>query len=397
MKILLAEDTRSVAAVMAARLTSFGYEVMLAENGQVTFDKFCESPPDLVLMDIDMPVMSGLEATQRIRAFELTHQLTWTPIIFLTASNTPENLVMAIEAGGDDFLSKGLPEDVLKAKMKAMARIAGMRSQLQQSEKMASIGQLAAGVAHEINNPIGFVFSNLGTLEKYAQGSFDMLDLYAGAEGMISDADVRTRLKVAREKLDIPFLKEDLHALMVESKDGITRVKKIVQNLKDFSHVDSSDDWRFSMVHDGINSTLSVVNNEIVNKADVVKEYGELPEVECLPSQLNQVFMNLLVNAAQAINERGTITIRTGLRGNEVWVDVVDNGKGIKPEHIEKIFDPFFTTRPIGKGTGLGLSLSYGIVKKHHGRIEVKSVVGKGTIFRVWLPIRQPKDSELKG
>ncbi len=391
MKILLAEDSRSVAIVMAARLASFGHEVILAENGRVAFDKFCESLPDLILMDIEMPVMNGLEATQRIRAFELTNKLTWIPIIFLTASDTSENLVMAIEAGGDDFLSKSLPEDVLRAKMKAMARITGMRSQLQQSEKMASIGQLSAGVAHEINNPIGFIYSNLGTLEKYVQGSFDMLDLYEKAEAMIVDVDTRTQLKIAREKLDIPFLKEDLHALVDESKDGITRVKKIVQNLKDFSHLDSSDDWCFSKIHDGIDSTLSAINNEMMGKVDVVKEYGELPEVECLPSQLNQVVMSLLVNATQALNEGGTITIRTGQHGSEVWVDVVDNGKGIELEHIEKIFDPFFTTKPIGKGTGLGLSLAYGIVEKHHGRIEVKSTVGKGATFRVWLPIKQPK------
>lgn len=390
MKILLVEDTRSIAVLMAARLGSFGHEVSFAENGQVAFDKFCGSPPDLVLMDIEMPILNGFEATRRIREFEAEKKLTWIPIIFLTASDSAENLVMAIEAGGDDFLSKNLSEDVLRAKMHAMARIAAMRGQLHESEKMASIGQLAAGVAHEINNPIGFVYSNLGALEKYAQSTLDMLDLYAGAEGQVADPDVRARLKVAREKLDVPFLKEDFRALMDESKAGITRVKKIVQSLKDFSHVDSSDDWHAANVHNNIDATLKAVNSEIEKKADVVKMYGELPEVECLPSQINLVFMNLLLNATQAIDPRGTITIRTGQRGNEVWVDVIDNGKGIAPEHLGKIFDPFFTTQPIGKGTGLGLSLSYGIVQKHHGRIEVKSEVGKGTIFRVWLPIKQP-------
>jgi signal transduction histidine kinase len=178
---------------------------------------------------------------------------------------------------------------------------------------------------------------------------------------------------------------------MDESKDGITRVKNIVQNLKDFSHVDASDEWHYADLHSGINSTLNIVNNEIKYKANVVKEYGAIPEVECLLSQLNQVFMNLLVNAAHAIEERGTITIRTGQKGDEVWVEVTDTGKGIAPEHLKKIFDPFFTTKPIGKGTGLGLSLSYGIVQKHHGRIEVQSEIGKGTIFRVWLPIKQPQ------
>jgi PAS domain S-box-containing protein len=263
------------------------------------------------------------------------------------------------------------------------------QTHLLQSEKMASIGQLAAGVAHEINNPIGYVYSNLGTLEKYVQDTFGLIDLYEQAEAAITDSELRTRIKTAKDKLDIAYLKADLRALMDESKDGITRVKKIVQNLKDFSHVDTSDEWHFSDLHLGLDSTLNIVNNELKYKAEVVKEYGVIPEVECLSSQLNQVFMNLLVNAAHAIEDHGTITIRSGQQGEEVWVDITDTGKGIAPEHIKKIFDPFFTTKPIGKGTGLGLSLSYGILQKHHGRIEVRSEVGKGTTFRVSIPVRQ--------
>ena len=270
-------------------------------------------------------------------------------------------------------------------------KLEAAQNQLLQAEKMASIGQLAAGVAHEINNPIGFVYSNLGTLEKYVQDTFGMLSMYEQAEEAIADPELRTKLKSARDKLDLGFLKEDLRALMDESKDGITRVKHIVQNLKDFSHVDASDEWHFDDLHKGINSTLNIVNNEIKYKSEVVKEYGELPEVECLLPQLNQVFMNLLVNSAHAIEERGTITIRTGQQGEEVWVEIADTGKGIAPEHQKKIFDPFFTTKPIGKGTGLGLSLAYGIIQKHHGRIGMQSEVGKGTVFRVWLPIRQPR------
>ena len=274
---------------------------------------------------------------------------------------------------------------------KLISKLEDVHSQLLQSEKMASIGQLAAGVAHEINNPIGFVYSNLGTLEKYIQETFTMLDLYEQAESAIADAEVLSRLQAAKKKLDIAFLKTDLRALMDESRDGITRVKKIVQNLKDFSHADVTDEWRISDLHSGLDSTLSIVNNEIKYKADVVKEYGDIPAIECLPSQLNQVFMNLLVNAAHAIKEHGTITIRTGCKGEEVWVDIADSGQGILPENLQKIFDPFFTTKPIGKGTGLGLSVSYGIVQKHHGRMEVQSEVGKGTTFRVWLPVKQPQ------
>ena len=268
------------------------------------------------------------------------------------------------------------------------------QSQLMQSEKLASIGQLAAGVAHEINNPIGFVYSNLGTLEKYVQDTFGLLDLYEQAEIAIPDSEIRAKLKIAKEKLDIVFLKEDLRALMSESKDGITRVKNIVQNLKDFSHIEVTDEWHYSNLRNGIDSTLNIVNNEIKYKADVIKNYGDIPEVECLSSQLNQVFMNLLVNASHAIEEHGTITIGTGQQNDEVWVEISDTGKGIAPENLQKVFDPFFTTKPVGKGTGLGLSLSYGIIQKHHGRIEVHSELGKGAAFRVWLPIRQPQNSK---
>ena len=275
------------------------------------------------------------------------------------------------------------------------AKLEEAQNQLMQSEKMASIGQLAAGVAHEINNPIGYVFSNLSTLEKYVQDVFGMVDAYEKAESAIADDGVRGQLSASREKLDLDFLKEDVNALMSESKEGITRVKQIVQNLKDFSHVDNSNEWHFADLHKGINSTLNIVNNEIKYKAKVVKEFGDVPEVECLVSQLNQVFMNLLVNAAHAIDEHGDIVIRTGLQGEEVWVEVSDNGKGIAPENMKRIFDPFFTTKPVGKGTGLGLSLSYGIIQKHHGRIEVYSEVGKGTTFKVWLPIKHVEASDV--
>ncbi len=271
------------------------------------------------------------------------------------------------------------------------------QSQLLQSEKMASIGQLAAGVAHEINNPIGYVYSNLGTLEKYVQNVLSMINEYERAEGEIADSEVRTRLQLARKKLDIAFLKDDLRALMNESKEGIIRVKDIVQNLKDFSHMDASDEWHFTDLHKGLDSTLNIVNSEIKYKAKVVKEYGDIPQVECLPSQLNQVFLNLLINAAHAIEERGTITLRTGAESEQVWVEIEDTGKGIAPKNLKRIFEPFFTTKPVGSGTGLGLSLSYSIIQKHHGHIEVNSELGQGTRFRMWLPIKQPEKLEVEG
>jgi two-component system, NtrC family, sensor kinase len=264
------------------------------------------------------------------------------------------------------------------------------RDQLMQAEKMASIGQLAAGVAHEINNPVGYVFSNFGTLEKYLADLFRVLAAYERAELELGATASGGSLAAMRAEIDLEYLKQDVPALMDETREGIKRVRKIVQDLKDFSHVDTQQEWEWANLHKGIESTLNIVNNEIKYKADVIKQYGELPDVQCLPSELNQVFMNLLINAAHAIDkERGTITISTGVAGEHVWVTIEDNGCGISKDNLLRIFDPFFTTKPVGKGTGLGLSLSYGIVQKHHGRLEVDSEPGRGTRFKVTVPVRR--------
>ncbi len=268
------------------------------------------------------------------------------------------------------------------------AELSATQQQLVQSEKLASIGQLAAGVAHEINNPIGYVHSNIGTLDKYVGDLLGLLEHYQRVESGIADPVVARAVREHRQEVDLEFLKEDVLTLVQESREGITRVKKIVQDLKDFSHVDHSPDWQWADLHQGLESTLNIVANELRYKADVVKDYGPLPEVECLPSQLNQVFMNLLVNAVHAMGpQRGTITLRTGVAGERVWLEFSDNGSGIAPEIQDRIFEPFFTTKPVGKGTGLGLSLAYGIIQKHHGSITVHSELGKGTSFRIELPV----------
>lgn len=271
----------------------------------------------------------------------------------------------------------------------ANQKLAEAQEQLLQAEKMASIGQLAAGVAHEINNPVGYVASNISALGRYIDDLLPLLDACEQLDASLcSDAPELQALRALKEKANLAYLRQDLHDLLAESKEGLDRVKKIVLDLKTFSHVDQAE-WQVADLHQGLESTLNIVWNELKYKAEVIKEYGALPEVECIPSQLNQVFMNLMVNAAQAIENHGTITLRTGQTDEQVWVEVSDSGKGIAPEHLNRIFDPFFTTKPVGKGTGLGLSLSYGIVKKHHGRIDVDSTPGKGTTFRVWLPLRQ--------
>jgi two-component system, NtrC family, sensor kinase len=266
------------------------------------------------------------------------------------------------------------------------------QNQLLQSEKMASIGVLAAGVAHEINNPISFVNSNLNALQQYARDMLRLLDEYEASEAALAPEQLAAIARLKRE-IDADFLREDLGNLLDESREGLERVMRIVQDLKYFSHVDSSG-LVLANLEQGLDSTLNVVWNEIKYKAEVVKEYGGIALVTCLPSQLNQVFMNLLVNAAHAIEDKGRITVRTGGDGAHVWVEIEDSGKGIAPEHRDRIFEPFFTTKPVGKGTGLGLSLSYGIVQKHGGRIEVHSEVGKGSVFRVVLPVERSAQPE---
>lgn len=304
-----------------------------------------------------------------------------------------EGKVIGIVGIGRSITERKRIEGELQSRNKELtelnARLSETQQQLLQSEKMASIGQLAAGVAHEINNPIGFVFSNFNALESYITKLCDMLAAYATAEHLIVSPDTAAKLAHMREVADLDFVVEDSRNLMSETREGLTRVKNIVQDLKDFSRVDVSADWTWSDLHRGIDSTLNILASEIKYKADVIKEYGDVPEIQCISSQINQVVMNLLINAAHAIGpKRGTIAVRTGCEGDEVWFEVADTGCGIPKDIQKRIFDPFFTTKAVGKGTGLGLSLSYGIVQRHHGRIELTSDPGKGSVFKVYLPIK---------
>jgi PAS domain S-box-containing protein len=315
-------------------------------------------------------------------------------------------------AEGRDITERKLAEEEARTAVREISRINSQlralnskleqaQNQILQSEKMASIGVLAAGVAHEINNPIGFVSSNLGTLGDYVEDLLELLNVYEYGETLLRQSDAPEaaaligQLEALKERIDLQFMREDVVGLLSESHEGITRVKNIVQSLKDFAHVSREDSWAAADLHAGIESTLQVVWNELKYKCQVVKEFGQLPPVECLLPQLNQVFMNLLVNAAQAIEEKGIVTIRTGVRDDWVWIEIADTGKGIPAEQLKQIFDPFFTTKPVGKGTGLGLSVSYSIVQKHQGRIEVDSEVGKGSTFRVWLPVSQQAVAEV--
>jgi two-component system NtrC family sensor kinase len=274
----------------------------------------------------------------------------------------------------------------------SQARIEEVQRQLLQADRMASIGQLAAGVAHEINNPIGYIQSNLGTLGEYVTSLFRLIDAQQAALHKLraQEPEQAQQIDELREQIDFEFLAKDLPTLLAESQEGIGRVRKIIQDLREFSRAGHSETWTMADLHSGLDSTINIVWNDLKYKIELFKNYGDVPPIECLPSQLNQVFLNILVNAGHAIEQRGQITIATRADDTFVYVEISDTGKGIAEEHLARIFEPFFTTKPIGKGTGLGLSISYGIIRKHNGQIDVRSEVGVGTTFLITLPIRQP-------
>lgn len=259
------------------------------------------------------------------------------------------------------------------------AHIEQLTKQLQHSERMAAIGNLAAGVAHEINNPVGYVASNMRMLAEYSSSLIKLV--YALAEHLPVAAT-----QPLLDKYEFDYLQTDVPQLVRESEEGLNRVIAIIRDLKDFSYQDDNE-YAATDLCQCIQSTLNIVNHEIKYKASVELMLTELPLIRCIPTQINQVIMNLLINAAQAITQHGTISIKTGVSPGHVWFSVADNGKGICATDLSAIYKPFFTTKPKGEGTGLGLALSKRIIDKHHGQINVVSTVGQGSCFTVSLPV----------
>lgn len=266
-------------------------------------------------------------------------------------------------------------------------------AQILQQEKMASIGVLVAGIAHEINNPVGYINSNMEVLQedvhdicRYTETLEKSIRHLVLEESRSEREKIEVGLQQIQAESKIRTLTEDIRQIVQESRQGVDRIKRIIIDLKKFSHTDENK-MELADLNQEIESTLNIVYNELKYKAKVVKEFGPLPSIECFPHQLNQVFMNILVNAAQAMKEQGTISIKTLLKDDYIHVIIEDTGVGIPQENLQKIFDPFFTTKEVGKGTGLGLYIAYGIIEKHQGKISVQSEVGKGTVFTIRLPI----------
>lgn len=267
-------------------------------------------------------------------------------------------------------------------------KLADTRSQLVQSEMMAAVGQLAAGVAHEINNPLGYIVSNIAVMQRYVESLLAALGRQGDllAPWLADDPELSEKLKLVEEEIDLPFIREDFPPLIRDSLDGLARVRQIVQDLREFSCVDRKD-WQAVDLNRCLQSTLAIMANDFGERISISCDFGELPVVTCNSPQLNQVFRNLLLNAVQAIEGKGEICLSTRVSGDAVEIDIADSGHGIAPENLDRVFEPFFSTRSVGQGMGLGLAVAYHLLKRHGGSISVSSELEKGSRFVLRLPI----------
>ncbi|MFH1007722.1 MAG: response regulator [Candidatus Latescibacterota bacterium] len=384
-KILVVDDLPANIRVLKLRLLAEGYEVVEAADGLEALDQVAAEHPDLILLDVMMPKMNGYEVCRRLKTSEQTRLI---PVVMVTALKETADRVKGLEAGADDFLSKPFDPTELQARVRSLLRIKSLYAELVRSEKMASLGKLVAGVAHEVNNPINFIYSNIPPLREYIDDLKALIQLYEEKEIGLSPKDLEA-IQNRKDAIELAYLFEDLDKILQAFGDGATRVRDIVGSLTTFSRTDTGQPGEVDLA-DGIETTLTLLKTRYKERIVVHREYGEIPKVTGYRGPLNHVFMNLLANAADAIapGKKGNVWIRTQADGKDyVLLSVRDDGSGISKEDLGKIFDPFFTTKQVGEGTGLGLSLTYGLVETHGGRIWAESEEGKGSTFWVRLPV----------
>jgi signal transduction histidine kinase len=397
MKILIADDDTVSRRLLQSYLQKWGYEVTAAQDGAEAWKLFDGEPFPMVITDWMMPELDGPGLIRRIRS---AHRPGYVYAMLLTAKAQKEDLVEGMEAGADDFLTKPFDRDELRVRLRAGERIIRLESDLRatqttllQAEQLASLGRLAAGVAHEINNPIAYVINNLAVLRRDVQAALGLLEKYGTGRAILLREQPELAAELARieEEMDLAYVRGNVGRLFDSSSEGLQRVRAIVENLRAFARLDEAERKEVDL-NAALRSTLEVHKHDLDAKGlRVQADLPDLPPVACHPSKINQVFSNILLNAAQASEPGGQIEVRSRPDAGGVLVEIQDHGPGIRPEHLPHIFEPFFTTRPVGSGTGLGLSVAYGIVRDHGGTLEAGSSEGEGSVFRIRLPLQAPE------
>lgn len=417
--ILIVDDNPNNIRVLFNILNEAGFKVYVVKSGEMALEKLPFILPDMILLDIMMPGIDGFETCKRIKADARINKI---PIIFLTALSDTENKVKGLQTGAVDYISKPIQveevlarvnihlalrntqlmlENEIKERTSAQTQLQETLTELQQaqtqiiqSEKMSSLGQLVAGVAHEINNPVNFISANITHANEYIQELFRIISVYQ---------NYYPNPLPEIETSELNYYIEDLPKLFQSMKVGAKRIQEIVVSLRIFSRLDEAEIKPVD-IHQGIDSTLMILAHRLKTTSErpaiqVIKQYNQLPLVECYAGQLNQVFMNIITNAIDAIEDRITksvlpnpeVSISTEVvESNVVKICIADNGIGIPEQIKQKIFNPFFTTKPVGVGTGMGLAISYQIItERHSGSLQCASELGKGSKFMIKIPLKQ--------
>jgi signal transduction histidine kinase len=398
MNILIADDDAVSRRLLQSYLQKWGYEVTTAIDGAEAWRLFEGGLYPMVITDWMMPELDGPALIRRIRS---AHRPGYVYAMLLTSKSQKEDLVEGMESGADDFLTKPFDRDELRVRLRAGERIIRLEHDLRetqatllQAEQLASLGRLAAGVAHEINNPLSYILNNLAVLRRDVEASLGLIDRYGAGRTTLAREQPELAAELARieQEMDLDYVRGNLGRLFDSSSGGLKRIRAIVQNLRTFARLDEAEHKEVDL-NAALQSTLDALHHDIEQKRlHVQADFQDLPPLGCHPGKINQVFLNILLNAIQASEPEGRIEVRTrpDPKGGVV-AEIEDHGSGIRPEHLPHVFEPFFTTKPVGGGTGLGLSVSYGIVRDHGGSLEVESAVDRGSLLRIRLPLRAPE------
>jgi two-component system, NtrC family, sensor kinase len=412
-RVLIVDDEALVRNLFSAFLGE-KYVCETAASSDEALVRLAKDTYALVITDIQMPGRNGVELLRDVRS-----RYPDIAVIMISGIDRPQRIRDTLQLGAVDYLTKPIELEVLgfsvdralerrelmltarsyRADLERQnvelaarkAQLERLQAQLVHSEKMAGLGQLAAGVAHELNNPAGFIIGNMALLRGYLGRLELVLSIYERAS---LPPDEAAELRLTKKEIGYDALLPDLRSMIADSIEGAERIRDVVKNLRLFSRIDDAEFKRVDL-HESIDSTIRLLSPYYgSSRIRLTREYGALPPVNCYAGQLNQVWTNLLVNAAQAIKRQGEVKISSRVDDESAVITISDTGCGIEPEQLHRVFDPFFTTKPVGEGTGLGLSITYRIIEKHGGTIDVESVPGAGTKFRVSIPIDGPPPSQ---